>query len=190
LFAFQCKMYLGHVKVLLGMFLSLKTLYRKRTVIWPFYFYTIIRTLSENVSTKSENISEIKILGINQEEVTVPKMDGTRGSGLYSIPFLLNQCPSREWCEIFINKWDHPRHYSTMHRPGIAKVVEDKIILEGTTIQEVKKYHRDTLIMCVNDTNEEYKILRNKEIKQQQNELKKVKDFKNSLNKNINDIKF
>ncbi|TNW81522.1 hypothetical protein FIU60_13085, partial [Enterococcus faecium] len=24
----------------------LKTLYRKRTVIWPFYFYTIIRTLS------------------------------------------------------------------------------------------------------------------------------------------------
>ncbi|TJY03661.1 VOC family protein, partial [Staphylococcus aureus] len=26
--------------------LSLKTLYRKRTVIWPFYFYTIIRTLS------------------------------------------------------------------------------------------------------------------------------------------------
>ncbi|MDM5378155.1 hypothetical protein P7818_12855, partial [Staphylococcus aureus] len=26
----------------------LKTLYRKRTVIWPFYFYTIIRTLSKN----------------------------------------------------------------------------------------------------------------------------------------------
>ncbi|PZJ95245.1 hypothetical protein C7R12_13750, partial [Staphylococcus aureus] len=44
----QCKMYLGHVKVLLGMFLSLKTLYRKRTVIWPFYFYTIIRTLSDD----------------------------------------------------------------------------------------------------------------------------------------------
>ena len=31
------------------MFLSLKTLYRKRTVIWPFYFYTIIRTLSNLV---------------------------------------------------------------------------------------------------------------------------------------------
>ncbi|TLW08054.1 hypothetical protein FFY05_01060, partial [Staphylococcus aureus] len=46
----QCKMYLGHVKVLLGMFLSLKTLYRKRTVIWPFYFYTIIRTLSKVIT--------------------------------------------------------------------------------------------------------------------------------------------
>ncbi|MDT2762653.1 hypothetical protein, partial [Aerococcus urinaeequi] len=30
--------------------LSLKTLYRKRTVIWPFYFYTIIRTLSEKLT--------------------------------------------------------------------------------------------------------------------------------------------
>ncbi|PTE45048.1 hypothetical protein BUY75_09010 [Staphylococcus epidermidis] len=45
-------MYLGHVKVLLGMFLSLKTLYRKRTVIWPFYFYTIIRTLSKTVDKR------------------------------------------------------------------------------------------------------------------------------------------
>ncbi|PZK94219.1 hypothetical protein C7Q39_13080 [Staphylococcus aureus] len=50
-------MYLGHVKVLLGMFLSLKTLYRKRTVIWPFYFYTIIRTLS----TKQKNVYLFKI---------------------------------------------------------------------------------------------------------------------------------
>lgn len=37
------------------MFLSLKTLYRKRTVIWPFYFYTIIRTLSKIVKEKKGN---------------------------------------------------------------------------------------------------------------------------------------
>uniref|UniRef100_UPI0035BF4870 transposase n=1 Tax=Staphylococcus aureus TaxID=1280 RepID=UPI0035BF4870 len=54
----QCKMYLGHVKVLLGMFLSLKTLYRKRTVIWPFYFYTIIRTLSLKPSIISNSIKQ------------------------------------------------------------------------------------------------------------------------------------
>ena len=36
------------------MFLSLKTLYRKRTVIWPFYFYTIIRTLSKQKNFYSE----------------------------------------------------------------------------------------------------------------------------------------
>jgi len=43
--------------------LSLKTLYRKRTVIWPFYFYTIIRTLSkdrdEYISEMSENSSSV-----------------------------------------------------------------------------------------------------------------------------------
>ncbi|RXU74145.1 glyoxalase, partial [Enterococcus faecium] len=35
---------------------SLKTLYRKRTVIWPFYFYTIIRTLSSKAYQLYENI--------------------------------------------------------------------------------------------------------------------------------------
>ncbi len=44
------------------MFLSLKTLYRKRTVIWPFYFYTIIRTLSK--SEKSLLILLIFILSL------------------------------------------------------------------------------------------------------------------------------
>ncbi|MGJ8953134.1 polymorphic toxin type 50 domain-containing protein, partial [Staphylococcus aureus] len=40
---------------------SLKTLYRKRTVIWPFYFYTIIRTLS------SDELFDMKeIINFNQ----------------------------------------------------------------------------------------------------------------------------
>ncbi|KAA9170548.1 hypothetical protein F6X81_08515, partial [Enterococcus faecium] len=37
----------GSCNVLLGMFLWLKTLYRKRAVTWPFIFYTIIWTLSK-----------------------------------------------------------------------------------------------------------------------------------------------
>ncbi|RYL92565.1 hypothetical protein [Sporolactobacillus sp. THM19-2] len=43
-----------------------------------------------------------------------------------------------------------------MHRPGIAKVVSNKIILDGTTIEEVKQYHRDTLILAVNEANKKY----------------------------------
>ncbi|TNX29566.1 sodium transporter, partial [Enterococcus faecium] len=39
--------------------LSLKTLYRKRTVIWPFYFYTIIRTLSDFAFKKTFKHLEI-----------------------------------------------------------------------------------------------------------------------------------
>lgn len=40
-----------------------------------------------------------------------------------------------------------------MHRQGIARVSGDRIVLDGTTIDEVQRYHRDTLILCVNETN-------------------------------------
>jgi hypothetical protein len=40
-----------------------------------------------------------------------------------------------------------------MHRPGIAEVSGDRIILDGTTIDEAKHYHRNTLVLCVEETN-------------------------------------
>ncbi|TKN87285.1 hypothetical protein DVX25_11545 [Enterococcus faecium] len=42
--------------------MSLKTLYRKRTVIWPFYFYTIIRTLSYFILTFVYLVSSYTLL--------------------------------------------------------------------------------------------------------------------------------
>ncbi|EYO85620.1 membrane protein [Staphylococcus aureus DAR5875] len=54
------------------MFLSLKTLYRKRTVIWPFYFYTIIRTLSFPVTiNKFENIVSNEFVFYNASKITI-----------------------------------------------------------------------------------------------------------------------
>ena len=44
-----------------------------------------------------------------------------------------------------------------MHRPGIAIVVADKVILDGTTIEEVKNYHRETLLLCVTEANTKYR---------------------------------
>ena len=140
--------------------------------------------------TITNNYDEIKILGIKQEEVTVPKMDGTRGSALYSVPFLLNQTPNHEWSEIFIYKWDNPRVWSTMHRFGKARVVGDKIILDGTTIEEVKNYHRDTLIMCVEDANAEYKRMIEKKLEEQKKRKTRVNEFEEALKRNIDDIKF
>lgn len=144
------------------------------------------------VETKpiTNNNDEIKILGIKQEEVTVPKMDGTRGSALYSIPFLLNQTPSSEWSEIFIYKWNNPRVWSTMHRFGKARVVDDKIILDGTTIEEVKNYHRDTLIMCVEDANTDYKKMIVKKLEEQKKKRTRINEFEEVLKRNIDDITF
>ena len=97
----------------------------------------------------------IKILGVIVDEVSEPKMDGSPGSALYTVPFRLNRKPSSIWSEIFIHTWNRPPSFTSMHRPGIASVSGAKIVLAGTTVEEVKKYHRDTLILCVDEANKE-----------------------------------
>lgn len=99
----------------------------------------------------------IKILGVIADEVTEPRLDGTCGSALYRVPFRLSRSPSSLWQQLFLKAWDSPSRYTTMHRPGIASVSGDKIVLDGTTIEEVAEYHRDTLVLCVNEANNEEK---------------------------------
>lgn len=106
-------------------------------------------------SQSSYELTEIKILGVIVDEVSIPKMDGTQGSALYRIPFRLSETPSEKWGESFIKKWNRPPEVKSKHRPGKAEVSGDKIILNGTTIEEVEKFHRDTLVLCVEAANEE-----------------------------------
>ena len=127
---------------------------------------------------------DIKIVGIITNEVTLPKNDGTRGSALYSVPFRLSSKPTDTWSELFLRNWDCPPRFTSIHRPGIARVESDKIILDGTTIEEVKQYHRDTLILCVEKTNEEEKQIRRRE---EQLKRKKQEEIENHY-RNINDI--
>lgn len=87
------------------------------------------------------------------DEVTEPRNDGTRGSGLYKVPFRLSRRPSSLWGQLFVRSWDCPPRFTTMHRPHIASVVGDEIILNGTTVEEVRDYHRETLILCVGEAN-------------------------------------
>ena len=42
-----------------------------------------------------------------------------------------------------------------MHRPGIASVLGNTIMLDGTTMDEVETYHVKTLNLCVQRANEE-----------------------------------
>ena len=105
----------------------------------------------------SRQFEDIRITRVIVEEVTEPRNDGTRGSALYTVPFQLSGSPPRGWDSLFVKHWDRPRQYTTMHRPGIARVSGSKILLEGTTIEEVKDYHRDTLILAVDTANQEYR---------------------------------
>lgn len=42
-----------------------------------------------------------------------------------------------------------------MHRPTIARVVGDTIVLDGTTMDELERYHARTLRLCVQQVNEQ-----------------------------------
>jgi hypothetical protein len=126
----------------------------------------------------------IKINGIVIDEITKPLNDGTAGSGLYKIPFELSKTPSYEWRELFVNAWNRPPSFSQMHRPGIASAYGNQVILDGTTIEEVEKYHKDTLKLAVEVANKQLAEIELR--KQQQAERERIEKEKHK--KNIDDI--
>ncbi len=117
----------------------------------------------ERSDSPTPDDGEIRITGIVVESITQPKNDGTQGSALYAVPFSLSSRPSPEWSRLFVQNWNHPPRYTTMHRPGIASVRDTVVVLDGTTIEEVQKYHQSTLSLAVDETNRQYNELRERQ---------------------------
>lgn len=101
-------------------------------------------------------VEDISITGIITDKISEPRNDGSRGSALYSIPFSLSQTPDTEWSRLFVRNWDNPPSFTMMHRPGIARVYGATVVLNGTTIEEVERYHKKTLQLAVSETNRQY----------------------------------
>lgn len=91
----------------------------------------------------------IEIVGVITDEVGSPRNDGGRGSALYAVPIRLSRSLSSEEARVLTAIWDRPPRFTTMHRPGIAHVYGDRIVLDGTTVDEVAKYHVATLVAVV-----------------------------------------
>ena len=96
----------------------------------------------------------IRLMGIIADEVGIPRNDGTPGCALYEVPFRLSRTPSGEWERVFLENWDFPPSFTSMHRPGIARIEGDRLILDGTTVEEVEKYHLATLKLVIEKTNQ------------------------------------
>lgn len=71
-----------------------------------------------------------------------------------------------------------------MHRPGIATTYGNKVILDGTTIEEVERYHKDTLKLAVETANQQLEQINIR--RQQQAERERIEKEKH--NKNIEGI--
>lgn len=146
--------------------------------------------LPSDIKNVNATIDEkIRIKGIIVDEVTEPLNDGTRGSGLYKIPFELNKRATNDWIELFIHAFNRPAQFTQMHRPNIASVHGNKIYLDGTTIEEVERYHKRTLKLAVEAANKAFeeiqitKMLREDAERKQREEHKKNID---DINKRIN----
>lgn len=143
-----------------------------------------------SIQNPAEVFKPVKIEGVIADEVGIPLNDGSRGSALYPIPFRLSYAPTHEWGDLFIRSWAHPPRYSTMHRPGIAVVERDRIILRGTTIEEVQKYHRDTLKLCVDVANSEMEKLLEHRRAVLEAKAKAANDHKENVRRIAGDISF
>jgi hypothetical protein len=102
------------------------------------------------------DFAPIKIEAVVDTEIGMPRNDGSPAGALYSIPLKLSAAPPREWVTIFVDAFDHPSEVSSMHRPGIASVSGSRLSLDGTTIEELDKYHKTTLLSALAVANREY----------------------------------
>lgn len=98
----------------------------------------------------------LHLVDVDREGITRPRDDGTPGSALYVVPLLLSGTPDTLWARLLVENWDRPPRFSTMHRPGIARVTGDRIVLDGTTVEEFARHHKRTLELVVAVTNTQY----------------------------------
>lgn len=64
--------------------------------------------------------------------------------------------PDALWARLLVENWDRPPRFGTMHRPGIARVTGDRIVLDGTTVEEFACHHKQTLELAITVTNEQH----------------------------------
>ena len=158
---------------------------RKPSMKQPRYSSTVANTAST-----SSHEEPIRIVGIIVDEVTEPRNDGTPGCALYRVPFRLSRTPSSLWRRIFLQTWDMPPRWSTMHRPGIARVLDDKIILDGTTIEEVRDVHRETLVLCVDKANKREAQYLDQQRKEEERKRMQREEHKSNVMRIADDITF
>lgn len=106
------------------------------------------------IAPESDVDQAVRIVGLDVEQTGSPRNDGSKGSALYKVVLKLNRIPHPAWAESFPEAWNSPPAWTSMHRPGIGRAVGDRIVLDGTTVEEFEQYHLKTLKLVVRQLNE------------------------------------
>jgi len=140
--------------------------------------------------SRAATFEPIKIVGVMVDHVGRPRSDGTPGSALYDVPFRLSSRPPAEWGQLFVASWDHPPRFTMMHRPGTALVIGDVVHLRSTTVDEVQRYHRDTLVLCVDEANRKYAEMLSIRLRDHERQRKRMEDHAREVQEKAKGIKF
>jgi hypothetical protein len=133
---------------------------------------------------------DIEIIDVDRAGVTQPRSDGKRGSGLYKVPVKLSARPPEGWDEFLVQAWDHPEAYTQRHRPGIARVVGDTIVLDGTTMEEVEEVHQAVLGAAVKRANKGYREYDERRAQQAAAEAERAAQHKREVDERADRLKF
>jgi hypothetical protein len=77
-----------------------------------------------------------------------------------------------------------------MHRPGIASIEGDKLILDGTRIEEVEITHRDTLVRALNEANRKLSEVEAQMFEQEQQKYRERQDHERKLRETAERLNF
>ncbi|MYH72956.1 MAG: hypothetical protein F4153_10360 [Acidimicrobiia bacterium] len=132
----------------------------------------------------------LKILEVIADEVGTPRNDGTRGSALYKVPLRLNRKPDAFEQQLLASTWDRPPLFTTKHRPGILRMVNDKLILDGTTIDEVEEVHVSTLKSVLEVVNRDAEQHRKRKQDEEQARLLAEKEHEDHISEVSERIQF
>jgi hypothetical protein len=97
----------------------------------------------------------LMITGVDAQHIGNPRSDGTAGSRLYSVPIKLNRSATTIEARLLLEHWDRPSVIPTGHRPGILRVSGATLVLDGTTIEEIRGFHAETLKRVIGLVNHE-----------------------------------
>ncbi|MDQ7008519.1 MAG: toll/interleukin-1 receptor domain-containing protein [Acidobacteriota bacterium] len=141
-------------------------------------------------SSEPQTFEPIRIARVIVDKVGAPRNDGTRGSALYAVPFRFSRRPPSDWAQLFLEAWDRPPRFTSMHRPGIARIYGDKVVLGGTTVDEVERYHRETLILAAEEANKAYVELQTRRRAEEERERARADAHKKSVEGAAKRLKF
>jgi len=93
--------------------------------------------------------------GIDAQHIGNPRNDGTPGARLYSVPITLSRAVTTHEADALRRHWDRPAVIPECHRPGIMRAAGSRVVLDGTTFEEIKRYHAATLRRVIDLVNAE-----------------------------------